>query len=193
MLVETRESCSGVRSQFPTVGGAGVWEVGAVGAGADGALEVLSELGVVLLDPAHRLAYRPCDTGSSALGRRSGSSAAATEAHGTRQLADEEVSFCVCLFLADVIAVGPCLFDVVVDFGEATPIGGLGFGVEHLAGVAEREVRGGGVVVGGDRVARFSRGKVEHVELSPGMSEQPGEVTHPFAIRQVHGAARERH
>ena len=120
----------------------GCREIGAVGARADSALEVVSERGVVLMDPADRLANRSCDPGSGALwdvdpARRS----RPLRPTARVELADEELSFCVCLFLADLIAVGTCLLDVVVDFGEATPVGGLGLSVEHIAGVAERGVR----------------------------------------------------
>jgi hypothetical protein len=53
----------------------------------DGPLQVLAELGVLLVDVADGLSNRPCDTGSGAFGCRSGSAAAAPESDGAGQLA----------------------------------------------------------------------------------------------------------
>ena len=41
--------------------------VGAIGTGADGAAEMLTERGMVFTDPGYRLADRASHTGSSAL------------------------------------------------------------------------------------------------------------------------------
>ena len=77
--------------------------------------------------------------------------------------------------------------------GESPAVGGPGFGVQHLAGIAEREVRGGGFVLGGDRVARVCGHEVGDVELTSGMSEQPGEMAHAFAVSDNDRAALEGH
>jgi hypothetical protein len=65
-------------STTPPGGCARVGKVGAIRTGADGAAEMLAELGMVLTDPGYRLADSAGHTGSSALGRGCGSSIATT-------------------------------------------------------------------------------------------------------------------
>ena len=131
-------------SELPPGGGARVGEVGAVRAGADGAVEVLAELGMVLTDPGDRLADGAGHTGSSALGRGRGSSIATTEADRAGELANEEVAFGVGLRGPLGVPGGARLLDVVVDLGEAPAVGVLGSRVEDLARVAERRARQAG-------------------------------------------------
>jgi hypothetical protein len=71
-LAQSRQatgSCSRqwLMSQDPRSGCPRVGIVGAIGAGADGAAEMLGELGMVFTDSAYRLADRARHTGSSAL------------------------------------------------------------------------------------------------------------------------------
>jgi hypothetical protein len=77
----TRSAVDGWRrsmSEPPVGGGARVGNVGAIGARADGAAEMLAELGMVLGDPGHRLADRAGHSGSGALGGGCGSSITVT-------------------------------------------------------------------------------------------------------------------
>ena len=113
-------------SKRPTGGGAGVGKVGAIRAGADRAVEVLAESGVVFTDPGYRLAERTGDTDSSALGRGCGSSIAAAEADRARQLSHEEVAFGVSLGGALGVPECPRLLHVVFDLREASAVGGFG-------------------------------------------------------------------
>src|SRR5688500_6255876 len=123
-------------SRSPVGGGARVGEVGAVGARADGAAEMLAELGMVLGDPGHRLADRAGHSGSSAFGRGRGSSIATTQTKRVRELLDQEVALGVGLRGPLGVADGAGLLEVVSDLGETSAVGVLGLGVEALARVA---------------------------------------------------------
>ena len=165
-------------SESPPGGCAGVGQVGAVRAGADGAAEVLAELGVVLADPGYRLADRAGHAGSSALGRGRGSSTTTAQAERAGELSNEEVAFGVGLRGPLGVPDGARLLDVVVDLGEASAVGVLGSRVEHLARVAERRARQVGRLAAVDlrTAAGLGGDEVQHVVLPARVGEEPREV-----------------
>ena len=111
--------------------------VGAVCAGANGAVEVLAELGMVLADSRYPLADRAGHTGSSALGGGCGSPVATTQADRARELSDQEVALGVGLRLPRRVPEGARLLDVIFNLGEKAAVGGFGPLVEDLSRVAE--------------------------------------------------------
>ncbi len=98
---------------------------------------MLAELGMVLGDAGDCLADGAGHTGSGALGRRGGSSVSTAQANGAGEFSKQEVAFSVGLCGAFAVSGGLRLLDVVVDLGEASPIGVFGLRVEHLPRVAE--------------------------------------------------------
>src|SRR5215211_1413551 len=124
-------------SRRPRRGGAGVRHICAGRAGANGAVEVLAELGMVLADPRYPLADRAGHTGSSALGGGCGPSIATTQTDRARELSHQEIALGVGLRLPPVVPEGARLLDVVLDLAETAAVGGLGPFVEDRARVAE--------------------------------------------------------
>ena len=73
---------------------------------------MFSELWKLLTDPSHGLANRSRHGCPGSLRCVTGPSSSATEANGTRQLSDEEVSFEVGLRFAFRVAARVCLLDL---------------------------------------------------------------------------------
>src|SRR5688572_16021716 len=126
-------------------------------AGANGAVEVLAELGVAFADAHYPLADGARHSGSSALGGGGAPPIATTQAHRARKLSDEEFPFGVGLRLPHGVLESARLLDVVVDLGEAAAIGGLGPLVEARPRVLGCHAQAG---LGADQV--------QHVELAAG-------------------------
>jgi hypothetical protein len=118
-----------------------VRHVGAVRAGANGAVEVLPELGIVLADPGYSLADRAGHTGSGTLGDGRGPPIATTQTDPARELSDQEVALGVGLRLAPVVPEGARLLDVGFDLGETAAVGGPGPFVEYPRRDLRRAVR----------------------------------------------------
>jgi hypothetical protein len=76
------------------------------------------------------------------------------------------------------------LLDVVVDFGEASAVGVLGSGIDHLARVAERRERQVGrlTAVHPGIPAGLGGDEVEYVVLPARIGEQPREVAHALEV-----------
>src|ERR671910_1788125 len=120
----------------PPGGRAGIGEVGAVRAGANGPAEVLAQRGMMVGDPCDGVAHGAGHTGSSALGRGRRSSIATAQPDGARELSEQEVAFGIGLGGPFAVPGGPRLVDVLVDLGETPTVRLLGPGVEHRTGVA---------------------------------------------------------
>src|SRR3954466_3455628 len=143
-------------SELPTGGGAGVGKVGAVCAGADCAVEVVAELGVVFADASYPLAGRASDTDAGAFGRGCGSSIAAAEPNRARQFLDEEVAFGVGLRGAFGVPGGARLAQVVF----------------HLCGGSSASCGG----AGGSGFAAELRGPPPRAQTPGGQAPPPGRV-----------------
>src|SRR5918999_2538709 len=182
-------------SKPPPGAGARVGQVGAVRAGADGAVEMLVELGVVLADPGDRVADGAGHTGSGAFGCGCGSSIATAQANGAGQLSNEEVAFGVRLCGSLGVAEGAGLLDVVFDLGEASPVRVFGLHVEDLARVAQWRARQADRLAAIDlrNRAGLGGGEGQHMELSAGGGEQPREVPHALEVSHSHRAPLEHH
>ena len=109
----------GVVLQGPGGGHSGVGHVGAVGAGAHGPAKVLTEAGVVLADARHRLPHGARHPGPGALGRRRGTSVAATQADRARQLPQQEVALDGRLRRPRGGPLGVSFVEVLVDLGAS--------------------------------------------------------------------------
>jgi hypothetical protein len=139
---------------------------------------------MVLTDPSYRLTDCAGDAGASALGCGRGSPIATTEANGTCQLTDDQVAFNVGLRGTLIVPHGQRLTYVIFDLGEASAVRLFRVSIEERAGVAEPRVRqpGFGGASHGRRWAAFGGDEVQHVELTPGIGEEPGEVSHPLEV-----------
>ncbi|HKO85705.1 MAG TPA: hypothetical protein VJ140_14375 [Actinomycetota bacterium] len=144
---------------------------------------MLAELGMVLGDPGHRLVHRTGHPGSSALGRRRGSSITTTQPK--RAPALEPGS------RARRQPGRPArrhrwhgLARCLVDLGEASAVGVLGVGVEALARVAECRARQAGRVAAVylGTTAGLGGDQIQHVVLPAGIGEEPREVSHALEV-----------
>ena len=131
----------------------------------------------------------------AALGGGRGSSISTAQANGTREFSKQEVAFGVGLGGPFAVAGGVRLLDVVVDFGEASPVRVLGSRIQHLTGVAQRRSRQPGGVVAVDVCGAAGLGgdEVQRVELPARVGEEPRQVMHAFEIADVHGLPVEDH
>ena len=149
--------------------------VGAIGTGADGAAEMLAELGMVVTDPGYRLANRPGHAGSSTLRGGGCSSIATAQAKCAREFSDQEVAFGVGLGGPLCVTDGVRLIDVIFDLGQASAVGVLRSSVEDLTRVAECRVRqvAGVPAVQLCTVTALGGDEIEHVILPAGIGEEP--------------------
>ena len=150
---------------------------------------------MVLTDSSYRLADRPGDAGASALGCGCGSPIATTEADGTCQLTDEEVAFDV--GLPRHAHRPPWPAPRRCRLRSRRGVGGTPLWLGHRG--AGRRRRAPGTTSPGSagpshgcRLAAFGGDEVQHVELAPGVGEEPGEVSHPFEVPHPHRVLVER-
>lgn len=109
--------------------------VGAVGARADGAVEVVAERGRGLAEAADGLAHGLGDGGPGPFGGGSGVPVAAAESDGPGEFVDQEVAFELGLLPPGDVVVGAGVLDVLLDLGEPPPVHLLGAVVQEGTGV----------------------------------------------------------
>ena len=182
-------------SRPPACGCTRIGRVGAIRSGADGAAEMLAELGMVFTDPGNRLADR---TGTPARARSDADAARRSRppkpnACASSRTRKSRSASGLCGPLG--VPVGAGLLDVVFDLGEASTVGVLGSRVDHLARVAER---GAPEVVRLPAAAlRTAAGlggdEIEHVVFPAGFGEEPGDVPHALEVADMGGVSVEDH
>lgn len=146
---------------------------------------------VVPPDPGESLSHRARNGASRALRCVTGAPITASHPDSTRQFPYQEVAFGIRLRRARRVAEHLRLRDVLVDLGETTAIRGLGARVEQFAGITccgegER-------TIAHLRSTSLESDKVQHMELSSGISKEPCQVPHAFRIPNACGVPLEDH
>ncbi len=141
------------------------------------------------LDARDRVANGARHARPRAFGGRADAPLAAAKAHSARELACEKAALGRGLLGASGVVHPACLFEVVLDFGEAAPVGLPGALVEHGAGItwtcarSARSIRANSARL----LALFLDDEVERVPLAARVGEQAREIAHPLGVAHPRG------
>ena len=146
-------------------------------------------------DTPHGLSDRACHTGSGAFSGGTGASTASAEPNRARQLAREEVAFGLCLRHPRCISQGSRLLQIVLNLGEPPAVRLLRARIEHFAGIAcipkpQARLRDMSRV---GRETLLDANKIQDVELSSRVGEQPRQVPYTPHISQAYDLSLEDH